>query len=364
MAHARKRSIVYFLPLAVAGLATPAAQAQSTVNVSGILDAAGRYVSNEGFGSMKSLVSGNNATSRLIFSGREDLGGGLAASFHLEHGILVDAGTPASTTKFWDRRSTVSLSGTSWGELRLGRDFVPSYTAWSRYDPFGYIGAARSANFVSATPVGAIRAAFGTAANSTVRTDNAVQYFLPAGLGGVEGYALVGAGEGGAVTTGANKVMGGRIGYSGGGFSVTAAHTTSENSQTTAGKFKDTTLGGSFDVAMVKLSAAFRRFEYDTSKQELLLVGASATFGAAEIKASWTRSDASGRVGTAQIGANDATQIGLGAVYNLSKRSALYSTAAKISNKGASRYLITDGPSSVAAAGTSRGVEFGVRHRF
>ena len=72
--------------------------------------------SNTGGGSVKSLVSGSNSTSRIIIRGVEDLGGGLSAGFHLEHGILLDTGTAVSATQFWDRRSTVSLD-----ERRLGR---------------------------------------------------------------------------------------------------------------------------------------------------------------------------------------------------------------------------------------------------
>ena len=93
--------------------------------MSGILDLAVRHVSNEGVGSLKSLVSGSNSTSRIIISGREDLGDGLSAGFHLEHGLLADTGSQAVADKFWDRRSTVSLASSTLGEIRLGRDFVP-----------------------------------------------------------------------------------------------------------------------------------------------------------------------------------------------------------------------------------------------
>jgi predicted porin len=288
---------------AAAGTCAASAAAQSTVTVSGIVDAAARHVSNQGVGSVRSLVSGSNSTSRLVFSGREDMGGGLAAGFHLEHGLLLDSGTPASADKFWDRRSTVSLSGTAWGELRLGRDFVPSYVAWSRYDPFSYVGVARSANLVSATPTGPIRSAFGTNANTTVRSDN-------------------------------------------------------------AGSFRDTVVGGHVDLAPVRLSAAAREFRQNQAKQRLLLLGAVATLGQHELKASWVKADLSGRVGTTSIDSTEADQWGLGYVYNLSKRTAMYATVARIGNDGAARYVISDGPAGMAAGGTSRGYEAGVRHRF
>ena len=197
---------------ALVGLA-PAAWAQSTVTLSGIIDAAVRSVTNEGAGSLTTVLSGSNSTSRLVFTAREDLGAGLAAGMHLEHGLLVDSGSPASNEKYFDRRSTVSLFSKDWGELRLGRDFVPSYTAWSRHDPFAYVGAARSANFVSATPVGPIRSAFGTSANTTVRSDNGVQWMLPRMAGGFEASLMWAPSEGGTATNGLAEVSGARVGY-------------------------------------------------------------------------------------------------------------------------------------------------------
>lgn len=345
-------------------LSATSAMAQSTVTVSGIVDLALRRVSNQGVGSLTSLVSGSNSTSRLVISGREDLGGGLSAGFHLEHGILADLGTPASADKFWDRRSTVSLADQRLGEVRLGRDFVPSYVAWSRYDPFSYVGVARSANLVSATPVGPLRAAFVTNANTTVRSDNAGQWLLPGGLGGLEGSVLVAAREGGDAASGRASVRGVRIGYAGQRFSVSAATTRSENSLTTSGSFRDSTLGGHVDVANVRLMAAWRTFEVAEAKQAMLLLGAVATWGLHEVKASWLRADLSGRVGQTVIDRNDARQLGLGYLSNLSKRTAVYATAAQVKNEGAARYVISDGLAGMAAGGTSRGYEAGIRHRF
>lgn len=73
--------------------------------------------------SQTALSSGGYSTSRLGFRGTEDLGGGLAASFWLEAPISPDDGKTGITT--FQRRSTVSLSG-GFGELRLGRDYVPT----------------------------------------------------------------------------------------------------------------------------------------------------------------------------------------------------------------------------------------------
>ena len=347
---------------AAAALLVGNAFAQSSVTLSGVADAAARSVSNEERGSVKSLVSGANATSRIIIRGSEDLGGGLAASFHLEHGLALDTGLP--TGGFWDRRSTVSLSSRTAGELRLGRDFVPSYVGWSRFDPFSYVGVAGSNNLVSATPVGPIRSTFGTAANTTVRASNTVQYFVPAGLGGFEGHAMVAAGEGVTAANGGAKVIGLRLGWSGGPVSVSAAHTRSENDLTASGKFEDSAVGGTIRFGPARVNLAWRQFEQNASKQTNTILSGSFIVGAGEIKASIVRANLSGRVGATVIDANDAQQVGLGYVHNLSKRTALYGTLARIDNDGAATFVIPGGPAGLAGGRSSTGVEAGVRHLF
>ena len=347
---------------ALLALAAGSALAQGSVSITGIADAAARSVGNQGLGSVKSLVSGSNSTSRLVIRGSEDLGGGLSAGFWLEHGIALDTGNP--TGGFWDRRSTVSLSSRSLGELRLGRDFVPSYVGWTRFDPFSYVGVAGSNNAVSATPNGPIRSAFGSNPNPTVRASNAVQVFLPAGLGGLEGHALVAAAEGSAATD--NKTIGARVGWSGGPLSVSLAHTVSENgaSVATLGKFKDSAVGGSWNFGAGRINLAWRKFEHATAEQANLMLSGVLSLGLHDIKASLLKIDMAGRVGSTAIDANDARQLGLGYVYSLSKRSALYATYSRIDNDGAASFVVPGGPAGLAGGGNSTGYEFGVRHSF
>ena len=61
----------------------------------------------------------------------------MAASFWLESGFTQDSGATGLTS--FSRRSTVSLSG-GFGELRLGRDYVPTYWNESVFDPMGAVG--------------------------------------------------------------------------------------------------------------------------------------------------------------------------------------------------------------------------------
>ncbi len=353
----------HWMLLTAALLAAPA-WAQSSVTLSGVADAALRVVDNAGLPSARTLASGSNATSRLIFRGVEDMGGGLYAGFHLEHGISLDTGTPASSQLFFDRRSTVSLGDRKLGELRIGRDFVPTYNNWSRYDPFSYVGVAGSNNFVSATPLGPIRSAFGSGLATTVRSSNSVQWLLPAGWGGLEGEAMIAFREGGTAAAGQHDLRGARLGWREKAFNVGAAHTVSSNDLTAAGKFKDSSVGGSAQIGDLRLSLAWRRLSQNTARQSHLLAGVWWTFGLSELRASLHRVDRAGRVGTAAIDANDAHQLGLGFVHHLSKRSALYGSWSRIDNSGAATFVVPGGTSGLAGGKSSRGIEFGVRHIF
>lgn len=345
----------------LAALAGPAF-AQSSVTVAGIADAAARHVSNQGLCSAKSLTSGNNRSRRLIVRGVEDLDGGLWAIFWPEHGLLLDNGSAAQSTQLWDRRSTVGLASKTLGGVRAGSGFVPSYVTWSRYDRFSHVGAGGSNNFASAPPNGPIRSAFGNSPNTTVRSGHAIQVLLPGGLGGAEGGAPVAAGEGGTAANGQHKTTGVRVGGADGGTGISAASTTAENDPTTSSKFKDTALGGQATFGSLRLTAAWRRLERASAKQTHAMLGAIDTLAQHEFKFAYRKARMAGSVGATNGDANDATQQGLGYAYNLSKRSALYTHYARISNKGAATFVVPGGAAGMADGKTSTGTELGLRH--
>lgn len=343
-----------------------ASGAQAQVTVFGVADAAVRRVDNQGLAAVNSVVSGANSTSRLGFRGIEDLGDGLYAGFHLEHGIALDLGAPVSATQFFDRRSTVSLGNRQLGEVRVGRDFVPTYNNWGRYDPFSYVGVAGANNFVNAGPVGPIRAAFGSGGNTTVRSSNAVQWILPPGWGGLQGEVMWAKREGGLAASGQHDLRGARLGWANSSYEVSGAVTISSNDLTTAAgsDFKDMVLGGRADLGVLRASLVLRRFTLKDARQTQLLLGAWVPLGKGEIKLSYNQANLQGRVGNTVIDANDARQVGLGYVYGFSKRSAVYGTVSRVQNRGAATYVVPGGASGLAGGGTSTGLEFGVRHNF
>ncbi|MBK6470662.1 MAG: porin [Betaproteobacteria bacterium] len=338
-----KKSLLALAALtAFAGVAS----AQSSVTLFGIVDAAARNTKNGNAGTIKSLISGGGNTSRLGFRGIEDLGGGMRAGFWLEGQVDTDTG---GTGFNFARRATVSLIG-GFGELRLGRDFVPTYSNWGAAEIFGYVGVATTAN---------LRAGFlgqGSIATA-VRTNNQIMYFLPA-MGGLYGSINVGAGEG----TG-DKYVGGRLGYAAGPFNVGGAYGKSERG---AGEIETMSVTGSFNMGFATLLAGYENSEYTSGATsndiDLITVAMTMPLGKGTLKAQYTKADSSS--------ANfDATMFGVGYVYNLSKRTSLYTSYGSIDNGGnktaGGNYTAgSAGPAGMFRGEKSTGYEFGITHTF
>jgi predicted porin len=346
---AMKKSL---LVLAIASLAAGTAAAQSSVTLFGIADLSARGVKNGSAGSQKQLASGGLATSRLGFRGVEDLGGGLFARFHLEAAVNPDVGT-TDTAKFFGRRSTVSLES-RFGELRLGRDYNP--TAMNTFDePFGLVGVGTVGNFTYAAS-----AALGSGATTVLRNDNSIAYFLPSNLGGLYGSAMVAAGEGVA----GNKGSGGRIGYSAGPFDVAVGFFKTETASNT--DYDQANLKAIYKFGFASLNFLYDTKKFGSIKQKMAMIGTNIPFGQSEIRVAYaTNNRSGGAVGSGFANEDDSKLMALGYVYNLSKRTAMYATAARITNDGAARASVSNAPPAGMLGGeTSTGYEFGVMHRF
>jgi predicted porin len=348
---------------ALLAAAAGAAHAQSSVTLFGVADAGIRSVHNSGVGSNTTMSSNGNSTSRFGFRGEEDLGGGLKAGFWLEAGLNLDGGTSDTTSgKLFNRRSTVSLMN-NYGEVRLGRDYNPTGRAAFEFDPFGALGVGASTNV----------SRFSVAQSSLyLRGDNQVSYFLPS-VAGLYGQVTFAPGESvnptapvGTNLSLARKYGGGRLGYKNGPLDVNIAYgkmdTTDVTAPTTVSSFKSTGVAGSYDFGMAKLISHYYRETQMTAKETRFLIGVSVPFGAQEFKASYIRTNDTNSA--APLTEGKASQFALGYVYNLSKRTALYSSAARISNKGAATYVISGGMPGITPGGSSTGYEVGLRTSF
>lgn len=120
------------IALAVAGLVSGAAFAQSNVTVYGTVDMAYVYQgghNNDAIHSYSALDDGGWDSSRFGLKGTEDLGNGLSANFVQEYGTNLDT----KSDGFRIRNSYVSLAGKSWGEVKLGSfgSVHDDYGGWS-----------------------------------------------------------------------------------------------------------------------------------------------------------------------------------------------------------------------------------------
>jgi predicted porin len=343
--------------LALLALASAAASAQSSVTLFGIVDAAAREVKN-GSQSLKSLASGGINTSRFGFRGTEDLGDGLKAGFWLESGFNTDTGSSSDTARFFNRRATISLSG-GFGELRLGRDFTPTYLAYSDYDPFGSNGVASGDKFSGVV--------LNSGADTATRSDNEVAYFLPSGLGGLYGVVAVAPGES---TTGAatgKRYTSGRIGYAAGPVNVSGAYGETKVAPNFNGdnSYKIMVVGGSFDFGVAKLTGSYTASKFGPLKYTTLNAGVLVPIGSGTLRAGYISGNASGVTAGFNVDTepNDSKQFAVGYLYDLSKRTTLYTTYARVTNKGNAAINVGT-PPTLLAGGTSSGYEFGIRHKF
>ncbi|MBX3620392.1 MAG: porin [Rhizobacter sp.] len=350
-------------PLALVALITSAGAAQaqtSSVTTFGVIDLAATYSDNGSASALRTLSQDGNASSRLGFKGVESLGGGLSAGFWLEGALGADTGcggpTVGSSTcpaYVWQRRATVSLMS-QLGEIRLGRDYTPTFWNFVDFHPFGYNGIGSA---------GATVSALGSGATTLVRANNTVGYFLPGGLGGLYGQAMVAAGEG----TPGNKYVGARLGYKAGGLNVAGSYGKTYRDGAMSDAFTVLSVGAWYDFRVLTVMANHARFEYADRDQTHSLIGVKVPVGASgSLRAGYVR--ARGRLGpSGQL--QSANHVAIGYVHDLSKRTALYATIASLDNQGSGATGSTFSVGSGSTAGflggeTSRGAQFGMRHSF
>ncbi len=339
------------LALAVLGAFVGAASAQSSVTIFGVVDLSLAQIKNDGTEARKSMNNNALNSNRLGFRGTEDLGGGLSARFHLEGGMANDTGNPGGLTFL--RRSTVGLAG-GFGQFRMGREYTPSFWNTTIFDPQGTNGVGSSLNVARAF------------APTYVRSNNSIGYHLPA-MGGVYGEVMVAPGEGAA-----GKYTGGRLGFAAGPVNVAAA--VGNTSMNVAGTLKSKifNIAGSFKAGPATMMFQLNDDKTETAagedKESRILLGASITMGQGEIRGSWVRADRKNNLtGGTDESLDDATQISVGYIYNLSPRTALYTQYASISNKGQANFSVAGGTAIAAAptpGGKSTGLEAGLRHSF
>ena len=339
------------------------AHAQSSVSIYGAVDLAVTAAKGN-LSSSTQLKSGENYTSRIGLTGKEDLGGGLYAGFDLESELQADTGLGGATNTnnqatgavaanglVFNRFSVVKLGG-PFGELRLGRDYTSHYRNRVEVDPFLNQGITSS------------QAQAGSIAGVTgVRASNMINYVTPPTLGGFFGVVNYYLGENASNTANSKDGTGQsvRVGYRQGPWlAAVSIGKTRYATTATIGDITSANAALSYNFGLLRLMGGYYRDKVERTVPltgKGYIVGITApVFGIHEVRAAYSR------YGTDAAGNPASAKVALGYVHNLSKRTALYGNVARLTNSGNASAAIPGATSSANAS--SRGYEVGLRHLF
>ncbi|WP_287471798.1 porin [Thauera sp.] len=234
------------IALAVAGLVSAPAFAQSNVTVYGVADAAVGF-GGHGDNDFSGIVSGVLSGSRIGFKGTEDLGNGLKAVFTVEQGFDIGNGNEHIAGKQFSRQAFVGLGG-SFGTVSLGRQYAPGY--FFNYD--AVLGA-----LVSPQSILSSNGGLTITPNSAARWDNSVAY-----TGSFSGLTARAIYSMNAVETDPNPndddAYGLSLDYANGPLSVGGVYQVVQNN---AEDQQEWGIGAGYDFGVVKLTGSYQAFD-------------------------------------------------------------------------------------------------------
>lgn len=361
--------------LALAAIAaSSAAFAQSSVTLYGVLDASVESVKTAH--TVTRVASDNLSSSRIGFKGTEDIGGGLKANFNLESAVGVDTGAATGTTngstRFFDRAAWVGLSA-GFGEVRLGRQDTP----------IGDI----ARNVLVAQNYDDLKSAKTRAGSTYTRADNAITYILPTvvpgltaslqystAVGSTAKDGAAGAEQIGDLAYGANskayglgvKYVAGPV-FAGIGYQYTADEL--GGTPATAGKQKsNATLGyAGYDFGLAKVTAYFdgetNLSSAVTGSRRVQIYGAKVAVPVAP-QFTVIASGSVARNLVATDSNSDVQYVTIRAVYDLSKRTAVYGMFTNVNNDTGSKVSFNSDDALTAGGKTSRALAVGIKHAF
>lgn len=309
----------------MAALAATGAFAQSSVTISGQLDAGISNVEQKNGVFATKVGTGIHGASRLRFVGTEDMGGGNKANFALEMQPSFENGSV--NADLFNRGAWLGLEG-GWGEVRLGRQgtntigaicTIDQHGCYSGYfgggilfsgqDGTGNTGAGwmlanptRGAAVPTVSSAGVLTAptvapaaggaqvsqatsTLGTSGADATRYVKAIRYSLPAFVTGLSvnaAYAF-GTQSNGITTAQGGSTTGIDATYANGPLAVVFAHQQANAEVNNAnaaqtGKGELTTIGGTYNLGVVKLGAGFQQ-EKASAATATLTAGLSFTKG-------------------------------------------------------------------------------------
>jgi predicted porin len=389
------------IALAIAGLASSAAFADSNVTIYGLMDfgyvrTSGNDGGLSGAKGTNRLDSGVSAGNRLGFKGAEDLGNGLKAIFEAEFGFSGDTNGPGTAGTAGGLSSTrhayVGVTG-GFGTVVGGRLDGVRYGIFNKYDAFavGTVG-----NFTQMT-------------GQVDRANSAVAYISPnwSGFSFVGAYATNIGSQVNALNLGAQESNGNDLdgqlftlmgNYTNGPIDITLDWERVSFDKFNLGATTDavgiddsgliaiipgkagtpldkdtvTTIAGSYDFGVVKLRALWDKQKLDgrngvgtVADWRSWFISATAPMGNWLLKATYGRTNVKHHIDPKLEDAT-ARKFGIGVDYNLSKRTKLYADYGSISqdNNSAIGISYAANTNGGAGLGATKGFDIGVQHKF
>ncbi|MBN3724167.1 porin [Burkholderia sp. Ac-20379] len=343
--HRPLRRVVPAL-LACAAVA-PAAHAQSSVTIYGLLDMSIDW-SHSGNRNTVRELSGAQTGSRFGIRGSEEIGGGNRVNFVLENGFSLNNGALIDSTALFNRQAWVGLSG-RWGEVRVGRQNSPLYVPLEgKFD---------------ATGASTIASGLNSFATLSVRASNAIYYGTP-DLYGFSAVAMLGLRDSSTHPSSGINNYHLTATYARGPVDLDVGFQSVDNAANSS-TLKDFFGGGSYDFGKLRLYAGFhhaQQSDRSVDKNVYTVSGGYRVTQAGTLALVYTHlQDRTG-------GGLNADHVGAMGSYWLSKRTWVYASGAVLVNKGRSAYALTASTTpgvAVAYPGAdAQGVEIGIQHRF
>jgi len=365
-------------------LAAPAAFAQSSVTIYGIVDLDGQYLS--GHAKQVLVTSGGQSGSRIGFKGTEDLGSGLYADFVLEGGLNIDTGGSAQGSTLFGRQAFGQIRS-PYGNFSAGRQYSSIYTQTGDFSEFANVSLGATTAVIGGF-AGGYEPIRGSANNTTTstatgsevngspaRVNNSFRYTTPT-FEGLKASVLYGAGEVTGGTTG-TRLVDYSVRYTNYGLDAILSYVSDKAANGT------TVASAKTNVGIVTASAAytFDAFKIEggylqlDDKREIALkqsgkgfwVGGDYKFGQNLVRAQWVRNDPNAN----NTGLGKTNAYGLGYEFDFSKRTDLYTSLTRFQNGASSNGAFTGRIGAAIPTGlttaTDRNVnEFvlGIRHTF
>jgi len=365
------------IALAVAGLMSGGAFAQSNVSISGLFRVGFEQykLSDTGAASYSAENRVSDQSSMLEFSGKEDMGNGNYADFLIDQRFAPD--TSVSGGHFGDGNTHVGIGG-AWGALHLGRQDLHYGTMIEGYKVYSLQTILGNGLFAQVNGT--------TIANGT-RTPNVIFYDTPnmSGLGAriaystqwsaanpVEGSGLNDGSKNGALNVALNYINGPiKAGYS-------YWDAKAEGGVTGQDQRGDTLQFGYAFPMGITAGIAYNKSRYDTvaggvagpeMSRNAWLLPVSYAFGASQVNVTYAKAGNTSN----QAGSTGAKAWSLGYGYSLSKRTNVGVTYTKLTNDAQGQYnlfaIARPGDTAVGGAGGPVGSDvsqfyMGITHAF